>query len=184
MKSLRLIFALVLMVLVTGVALWCFRSKPAAPLAAPVAQKSISAPAAEPVAETGNETSVPPKSASVAAAPSTGTPAPMTANPATPVSQVAGGASPDTVISSERPQYAPPEPPKPNPENKLVSGQVATARMYAAHASLRTPEVADPDSTANKQILSTMVAKALSQTLSPSNGSQPATPPPALPAKR
>jgi len=46
----------------------------------------------------------------------------------------------------------------------------ATARMYAAHAPLRTPEVADPDSKTNKQILGTMVAKLLAQ---------PATPPPA-----
>ena len=51
----------------------------------------------------------------------------------------------------------------------------ATARMYAAHAPLRSPEVADPDSAANRQILSTMVAKALAQ---------PATPPPATPGTR
>ncbi len=43
----------------------------------------------------------------------------------------------------------------------------ATARMYAAHASLRTPEVADPDSKANKQILQTMVLKALAQSAMP-----------------
>lgn len=40
---------------------------------------------------------------------------------------------------------------------------VATARMYAAHAPLRTPEVTDPDSAANKRILSTMVMKALNR---------------------
>jgi hypothetical protein len=39
----------------------------------------------------------------------------------------------------------------------------ATARMYLAHAPLRTPEVADPNSPANKQILQTMVLKALAQ---------------------
>gem|GEM_PF-6836219 len=39
--------------------------------------------------------------------------------------------------------------------------------MYAAHASLRAPEVADPDSAANKRILSTMVAKALAQPAAP-----------------
>jgi hypothetical protein len=49
--------------------------------------------------------------------------------------------------------------------------------MYAAHAPLRTPEVADPDSAANKQIPQTMVLKALAQqpAVSPSN-------PPAPPA--
>ena len=36
-----------------------------------------------------------------------------------------------------------------------------TERMVLAHAPLRTPEVADPDSAANRQILRTMVAKAL-----------------------
>jgi hypothetical protein len=40
---------------------------------------------------------------------------------------------------------------------------VATRRMYGAHASLRTPEVANPDSAANRQILQTMVTKALSR---------------------
>jgi hypothetical protein len=44
---------------------------------------------------------------------------------------------------------------------------IATARMYAAHASLREPEVADPDSKTNQQILQTMVFKALSQAAKP-----------------
>lgn len=43
----------------------------------------------------------------------------------------------------------------------------ATARMYAAHAPLRTPEVADPDSAANRQILQTMVFKALARSATP-----------------
>jgi hypothetical protein len=47
----------------------------------------------------------------------------------------------------------------------------ATERMYLAHASLRTPEVADPDSASNRQILQTMVEKALS-----SGASGPAKP--------
>jgi hypothetical protein len=33
--------------------------------------------------------------------------------------------------------------------------------MVAAHSSLRMPEVADPDSNTNRQILQVMVAKAL-----------------------
>ncbi len=37
----------------------------------------------------------------------------------------------------------------------------ATQRMYMAHHSLRTSEEADPDSEANRQILQTMVQKAL-----------------------
>jgi hypothetical protein len=39
--------------------------------------------------------------------------------------------------------------------------------MYAAHAPLRAPEVADPDSASNKQILRTMVAKALARSATP-----------------
>ena len=37
----------------------------------------------------------------------------------------------------------------------------ATLQMYAAHAPLRAPELANPDSTTNRQILQTMVQKAL-----------------------
>lgn len=46
--------------------------------------------------------------------------------------------------------------------------------MYAAHAPLRTPGVADPDSAVNKRILHTMITKMLAQ---------PAVPPPVPPAQ-
>ncbi len=42
-----------------------------------------------------------------------------------------------------------------------VDEVAATERMYLAHASLRDPEVADPDSETNRRILETMVTKAL-----------------------
>lgn len=54
------------------------------------------------------------------------------------------------------------------------SGEAAAARMYAAHAPLRTPGVADPDSAVNKRILHTMITKMLAQ---------PAVPPPVPPAQ-
>lgn len=38
---------------------------------------------------------------------------------------------------------------------------LGTVRMIAAHASLRAPEVADPDSAANREILQAMIGKAL-----------------------
>ena len=38
---------------------------------------------------------------------------------------------------------------------------IATEQMIAAHASLRAPEVADPDSVANRKILQDMILKAL-----------------------
>ena len=60
---------------------------------------------------------------------------------------------------------APVQAPQPVAAGPVPSGPVdevaATERMYMAHASLRTPEVADPDSEANRRILGTMVAKAL-----------------------
>jgi hypothetical protein len=37
----------------------------------------------------------------------------------------------------------------------------ATRQMFVAHAPLRVPELADPDSKANREILQTMVLKAL-----------------------
>ena len=42
-----------------------------------------------------------------------------------------------------------------------MSESEATAKMYIAHASLRAPEVANPDSETNRKILETMVQKAL-----------------------
>ncbi len=53
----------------------------------------------------------------------------------------------------------PPAPPPPAPAQQAEVQ--ATERMYLAHAPLRVPEVADPDSASNRQTLQTMVAKAL-----------------------
>ena len=52
----------------------------------------------------------------------------------------------------------------------LTDEELATSRMYAAHVSLRTPEVANADSVTNREILQTMVLKAINGT--------PATPAP------
>jgi len=78
-------------------------------------------------------------------------------------------AMPLASLPSNAPPGAPVRAPAPPaPADELA----ATARMFAAHAPLRTPEVADPDSAANKAILQTMVFKALAQ---------PAQPPPHRP---
>jgi hypothetical protein len=55
------------------------------------------------------------------------------------------------------------EVPAPAPEAPagLPAEVEATRRMYLAHAPLRAPEVANPDSESNRRILQTMVAKAL-----------------------
>jgi hypothetical protein len=45
----------------------------------------------------------------------------------------------------------------------------ATSRMYIAHAPLREPTVADPDSEANRRILETMVLKALHRATQPTS---------------
>jgi hypothetical protein len=45
---------------------------------------------------------------------------------------------------------------------------IATAQMYAAHAPLRVPEVADPDSKTNREILQTMIRKAVAAPATPS----------------
>ena len=49
----------------------------------------------------------------------------------------------------------------------------ATRRMYAAHAPLRVPEVADPDSAANREILQTMVLKALGRKAADAHEAKP-----------
>jgi hypothetical protein len=62
------------------------------------------------------------------------------------------------VVAAQSTVTTPPVPPA-APANPAAVA--ATERMYLAHASLRTPEVADPDSASNRQILQTMVTKAL-----------------------
>jgi hypothetical protein len=72
-------------------------------------------------------------------------------------------AQPASTVAAAEPSPGP----KPLPPQQAEE-VAATIRMYLAHAPLRTPEVADPDSKANKQILQTMVLKALAQSARPS----------------
>ena len=162
MKSRRSTFTLtfILGLLLAGVALWYFQSQPAAPQPASVAQQPVAAPVATPSGESVSETSLTPKSA--VAAPGAVTRAAAPAPAAAPIFTLpAEPASPASVT----PVAAAAAPVAPAPvDAKLASAEVAaSARMYAAHASLREPEVADPDSQTNKKILSAMVAKALAQ---------------------
>ena len=48
-----------------------------------------------------------------------------------------------------------------------------THHMVAAHAPLRTPEVADPDSSTNREILNSMVTKALARSKESETPSSP-----------
>ena len=78
----------------------------------------------------------------------------------TPPPASAAVAAPPAVLTP--PPAPPPAVAKPaSPANPAA--MAATERMYLAHASLRTPEVADPDSASNRQILDTMVLKALAR---------------------
>lgn len=64
---------------------------------------------------------------------------------------------------------AAPEPPPPQQTQEIAG----TARMYLAHAPLRVPEVADPDSASNHQILQTMVMKSLRRASAAPPAAQP-----------
>lgn len=46
---------------------------------------------------------------------------------------------------------------------QCVEEVAATRRMYASHAPLRAPELVDPDSNTNREILQTMVQKAMAR---------------------
>lgn len=70
------------------------------------------------------------------------------------VASTSPSASSPTAVATPAPVISPVE----RPEEIA-----ATARMYAAHESLRTPEEADPDSKSNKRILQTMVIKVLAR---------------------
>jgi hypothetical protein len=94
--------------------------------------------------------------------------APIAATPPPASAAVAAQPAGLTPPPAPPPAVAKPAPPA-NP-----AAMAATERMYLAHASLRTPEVADPDSASNRQILDTMVAKALArQTHPPESASGP-----------
>jgi hypothetical protein len=87
-------------------------------------------------------------------------------------------ATPPAVSSAAVAPVAAIEAPTPAPEVPagLPVEVEATRRMYLAHAPLRTPQVANPDSESNRRILQTMVAKALSpsrQAANPANARNP-----------
>ncbi|MFT3870774.1 MAG: hypothetical protein QM715_20165 [Nibricoccus sp.] len=102
------------------------------------------------------------------------TPAPESkAAPEQPASVVVNAAlaqTPPTVVTSAA--AASPNAVTP-PVAPAIPETVGTRRMYAAHASLRTPTIADPDSGQNRQILQSMVTKALARTDEPRQNAAP-----------
>lgn len=141
-----------LLALVAGLALWYFRtdSQPAAPMVTkPKPAPAVAAPASKPIeaqAEPAAVGQAKPVEAPQFSLPSVSSPV-TTASaqpaPATPAATPAAFTAQSSELSQEE--------------------VAATARMYAAHAPLRTPEVSDPDSETNRRILQTMVTKAIAQ---------------------
>lgn len=155
--------------LLAAIGVWYFARTSTAQLATTTVENPPGLSEAEPAAAT----------APIAAATEQSPLAPLTADPARSqvqpaTSPVAAPPSAAVVFTGVEPdqskapdeEAAAAEPEAPAPVDEIV----ATQRMYMAHAPLRTPEVADPDSASNKQILQTMVQKALAH---------PAGPPPA-----
>jgi hypothetical protein len=137
-------------------------TKPPAPVAAVVTtpQATPASIPAPPVAPTKPSSSVAAETAAPMTTPataplppSTPTPVEATPDPASPPQQVATEPASTTATVVSAPESAPPG-----------SEVTATRQMIMAHAPLRVPEVADPDSTTNRQILQTMVTKAISRT--------------------
>jgi hypothetical protein len=83
-------------------------------------------------------------------------PASQTSKPA--VALTTPTAAAPRLTSPEKLPEPPALPPAP-PVNPVEAA--ATSRMVEAHSPLRIPEIADPDSGSNRQILQTMVQKAL-----------------------
>ena len=91
-----------------------------------------------------------------------------------PASEMPVDAVPVVAVTSAQPLASsssaarqPSQPPSPLAEDtseptKTPPEMASTMNMYLAHAPLREPEVADPDSVTNRRILATMVQKAIS----------------------
>ena len=149
--------------LIAGLAVWLLwwpamqRAVPAGlPSPATVSAKPAVVESTAPAGELPAETPPPPSPAAVVASPTAAVPAPALASSSSlPTSRSLTApeqnGNPAEVPPLEERASAPLQP----------DGLESSARMYAAHAPLRTPEVADPDSATNKKIMQTMVLKAL-----------------------
>lgn len=138
------------------------------PAPAPKHSTAIAAPKANPTEGSLPVASVE-KTLPKPSEPSTGSPAAISANPP-PTS------SPAQLAANEEK----PAPDNPSTASASVAGStslppesIATRRMYMAHASLRTPEVSNPDSETNRRILQTMVTKALGRAPTSPQSSSP-----------
>lgn len=103
-------------------------------------------------------------------------PAPVTAAAAAPQSSPVNDTTttPDDDATNQGAANAPAH----SVRQETIPPLVGTRRMIAAHAPLRTPAVADPDSVENKRILQAMVFKALERSSSDSSPAKMASPAP------
>lgn len=168
-KKIIAITAAVLAILI--VAVWLLlggSSSPATPTPSLATKEAKSPPAAEIVAES-------PVSALLPLNADGGDGAALPEN-----SRVADRQTPAPVVNALRSTAVPTPEEEPTGEPPAVSDatpeiaraeMLATARMIAAHAPLRAPEVIDPDSAYNRRILQTMVSKAIARAaVSPARG--------------
>jgi hypothetical protein len=142
---------------------WWLRSSPTKPGPTLLAQpkspvthpQTIAVPPPTPTAPNNVVTSTP--AATAAAVSSAPTP------PAIASTSNSGGLPATPSGASTMSPIAEPTPATAASDDPMKAQILGTQRMIQAHASLRVPEVANPDSATNRRILETMVAKALSQ---------------------
>ncbi len=145
---------------IIGVAIWWLRpaeSHPRAPAMTTVQPAKPAPHISSEAAPTENSTASPePRTTAPAAATAISSTAPIVVSTAANATFTAAAAPAVVPVVANQPT------PSSQPTNVAPPDEItASARMYAAHASLRTPEESDPDSKANQQILQTMVLKAL-----------------------
>jgi hypothetical protein len=172
MKHLQKLIVAAVLVGLVCVGLWLARPGTPVDPQAPASASTENSAAEQPAPTVANDPTPPAVVESLRPREESHQPAPFasTNSAAPPAASVANSPAPNgNPDAHESPEVVPPEPAASSEET------AASANMYAAHAPLREPEVADPDSESNKRVLQTMVAKAIAQPPSPPPGanSQP-----------
>ena len=157
------------------IALWLRRPEPSAPSFAtipahppePAAGLASAPPAEEGGRDEGHQSSpvAPPSIAGAAFPAPAPQPAPLVSSSGAgrPAVAIIPASSPAEVLSSNGVVIASPLSTASAAGPAAIDEVTATRRMVVAHAPLRAPEVADPVSDTNREILQTMVTKAISR---------------------
>lgn len=145
MKRSRILAAVIAAAAVLGFwSIWRRSHRAEVPLDQPTSARTV---ADRPATLPPHATTVKPAAEVVAAAP--------LYNPSVPTASPSP--APAVTMSAALPDLTP------IPGELSAANDAATNRMVAAHASLRMPAAADPDSEANRRILRVMVGKALAR---------------------